>query len=190
MKQLHIIFILIAAYIAVILLSPLLSAAQTVDENLWVTNRAKNIISIARDVVRNRVFIGGDFTWVGPNTGYGTAFNMGTGGERYRDMPRPNNVVNAAISDNDNGWYIGGGFSRIGGVDQYALAHIRSDRTVDLSFRPTVQEGPVRSLYLDTEVNPSILYVGGDFRLINGVVSQSFIGLDPHSLRRLPRDRR
>ena len=57
------------------LISPPFIHAQTVDNNLWVTNGDVN--AIVRSA--NTIYIGGHFTYVGPPTGYGAAIDINTG---------------------------------------------------------------------------------------------------------------
>ena len=49
--------------------------AQTVDSRLWVPNdRVYTVVPHG-----NRIYMGGEFTYVGPSTGYGAAIDINTG---------------------------------------------------------------------------------------------------------------
>lgn len=57
--------------------------------------------------------------------------------ESFPDIDFENyGLVNAAVSDGSDGWYIGGTFSRIGEVNRNGLARQRSDGSVDPGFAP------------------------------------------------------
>jgi len=45
-------------------------------------------------------------------------------------------IAYTAVSDGRGGWYIGGGFSRVGKVSRNGLARLRSDGSLDLEFAP------------------------------------------------------
>src|SRR2546426_1486999 len=83
--------------------------AQTIDENLWVTNGP------VRAVVRDggTIYIGGDFTQVGPATGGGVPLDAASGA-LPPSFPKVVGVVFAVISDGAGGWYLGGSFSAVG----------------------------------------------------------------------------
>ena len=79
--------------------------------------------------------------------------------ESFPDIDFKNyGLVNAAISDGSDGWYIGGTFSRIGEVSRNGLARLRSDGSLDAGFVPRLPKrthvvGIVRhgkTIYIDT----------------------------------------
>ena len=95
-------------------------------DKIWVTN--DRVSAIVPN--RNKVYIGGNFTYVGPNTGCGVVLDTVAGTLRT-PFPRVNNTVRAAISDNNGGWYIGGDFTKVGNRARNYIAHIFSNNTVD-----------------------------------------------------------
>jgi hypothetical protein len=106
--------------------------AQGVLPNTYVTN------GIVRAIVQdgNTVYIGGDFTYVGPNKPYWAALDAVTG------MPdigyvKPNGIVNVAIPDGNGGWYIGGAFTRINGLTRNNIAEINADGSLNAWARQT-----------------------------------------------------
>jgi outer membrane protein assembly factor BamB len=79
--------------------------------------------------------------------------------ESFPDVDFENyGLVNAAVSDGNGGWYIGGTFSRVGDVSRNGLARLRSDGSVDPGFAPRLPKrtrviGIVRhgnTVYIDT----------------------------------------
>lgn len=176
MKTLNKFFLMTAIIFAVMISSfvPVFSQdEQEVFENLWVTDESNGIKAIAR--YGNTIFIGGNLTYVGPNVGYGTAFDMSNGGSRITDMPRVNDDIHAAVSDGNGGWYIGGGFTWVGGIARNYVAHIKADRTVDENFNANATSGTVRSLYLDQTVTPHVLYVGNSGIIYYGGIQRKGI---------------
>lgn len=57
--------------------------------------------------------------------------------ESFPDIDFSNyGLVNAAVSDGSEGWYIGGTFSHIGEVNRNGLARLRNDGSLDAGFSP------------------------------------------------------
>jgi len=96
--------------------------AQPVDGNLWITN------GYVRSVVRagGTVYIGGDFSHVGPATGGAVALDLATGA-LSPTFPKVAGHVFAVASDGAGGWYIGGAFTAVGGLPRSGIAHVTSD---------------------------------------------------------------
>jgi hypothetical protein len=107
-------------------------------------------------------YIGGDFSYVGLNTGYGALTAMNND---YPNMnfPQFNSQVYALIPDGNGGWYAGGNFTTVGGISKSYVAHIKSNNTVDNAFSANCNGG-VRALL---KVG-SRLYIGGGFTTVNG----------------------
>ncbi len=53
--------------------------------------------------------------------------------------------VDSTIADGRGGWYIAGGFTRIGKVKRPGLAHLKADGTLDRSFVPDLPAGTMPS---------------------------------------------
>jgi N-acetylneuraminic acid mutarotase len=137
-------------------------------DNYFVTNGAvKSFASY-----ENNLFIGGDFTYVGPYTGGVTTINPATG-QRNHDFPKVQGTVYTVVSDGNGGYYIGGLFDRVGGYTRQNLAHINSDLSIDQDFAPFT-DGAVWALYL----SGTKLYVGGAFTKVNTVTRNRLAGLD------------
>jgi len=84
--------------------------AQTVDTTLWVTNGP--VYSIVRD--GSTIYIGGDFTQVGPATGAWVAIDSSTGAAQ-QPYPKVIGTVYAVAPDGSGGWYLGGRFTAVRG---------------------------------------------------------------------------
>ena len=129
-------------------------------ENTWVTDSGVN--SIVTD--GNTVYLGGDFTYVGPHTGGGVPISTSSGAP-ISPYFKVNGQVETVISDGSGGWYIGGSFTKVGEVERNNIAHILSDGSVNPDWNPNADNG-VYTLALDS--SNSILYVGGYFENIGG----------------------
>ena len=124
----------------------------------------------------SRLYIGGDFTYIGPSTGSGVLVepspNVGAvvGGDPYPNMI--DGDVYAAFSDGSGGWYIGGSFSRVGTVDRNNVAHIDNAGAIT-AWNPNA-DGIVRAL----AVSGTDIYVGGDFTTIGGQTRNNIALID------------
>lgn len=131
---------------------------STPNPDFWVTNGAVRAIVPAPD---GTTYLGGNFSNVGPLTGYAVPVN-GTTGAAANSFPKVNGQVNAIIPDGSGGWFLGGEFTKVGSVNGMYLAHVLSDGTVETGWpEPNVN---VRSLAL----SGTTLYVGGFFTSIGG----------------------
>ena|SRR2546426_451569 len=77
--------------------------SQEVDPNVWSANGSVSAIV----TVGNTIYLGGDFTTVGPNTGHFVGIDVGTGTSQP-GWPRVNGVVECSAADGAGGRYIGG----------------------------------------------------------------------------------
>jgi trimeric autotransporter adhesin len=132
------------------------SAVPNLDN--WVTDGA--VCSVASD--GDTDYLGGFFSYVGPNTGYAVPFNTSSGSPAGT-YPRMNNSVTVEVPDGSGGWYLGGYFTSIDGTAVNRLAHILADGTLDTAFDPDLNNG-VRAMVR----SGSILYVGGSFTSVQG----------------------
>jgi len=164
-------FIINAAFGAVVALATTITFSQQVQENLWTTNGAVSAVLPSPD--GSTIYIGGYFTYVGPTTGSGAAIDSSTG-NIDSGMPRvAGGWINAVVPDGSGGWYIGGGFSSVGGTARGSIAHIKSDKTVDANFNPNA-DNEVYAIAL----SGSTVYVGGHFTSIGGETRNRIAALD------------
>lgn len=135
--------------------------AQVLDPTLWATDG--EVFSTA--VSNKRLFVGGNFHYVGPRTGGFAEVMPGTGLVRP-SLPRVDGFVYAVASDSAGGWYIGGAFSSVAGVTRRNAAHVRADGSLS-PWNPA----PDSTVYC-IHAQPEGLYLGGDFLTAGGEFTQ------------------
>ena len=121
--------------------------------------------AVVKDAATGKSYVGGSFSYVGNYTGSGVPTST-TNGTAVATYPKVNGSVITVISDGSSGWYIGGAFTKVGGISMPGLAHITSDGVLDSSWSPQVSGGfsAAAALLLDS----TTLYVGGSFTSIGG----------------------
>ncbi|MDP2304044.1 MAG: T9SS type A sorting domain-containing protein [Ignavibacteria bacterium] len=153
---------------------PGITNSQTLQENLYVTNGSVKATKISG----NTLYIGGDFTQVGPSTGYGAAIDTSTG-TYDPSMPKVNGAIYAIAPDGLGGWFIGGTFTYVGAVARNKIAHIKADKTVDMSWNPNATGSTFYPPYIKAiAVSGSTVYVGGQFTNIGGLARNRIAALD------------
>ena len=128
------------------------------------------------------VYIGGDFNYVGPNTGSGALLDATTGALAARP-PETDGMVRAACPDGSGGWFIGGSFTQVQGVLRSGLAHVFADGTLDTAWAADVDLpiGGDRNVPRGVQglrLSGSTLYVGGFFTTIHGQPRNRLAALD------------
>jgi hypothetical protein len=137
-------------------------------EDAWVPDGPVRAIARTAD----KVYIGGDFTMVAPHTGTGVPLSSSTG-QPIVPFPRVNGGINACVSDGSGGWYIGGDFTRVGGVARNRLARVLANGAVNLSWNPDADDE-----VFGLAVSGSTVYVGGDFAHVGGQPRNRIAALD------------
>jgi hypothetical protein len=135
-------------------------------DSTWITNGNVTAVAYAKGLI----YIGGDFTFVGPNTGHGAAVSTTTGVPNVK-FPRVNGPIYAVTADGADGWYIGGRFTKVGDFTRNGLAHIKADGTVNPNWDPNVS-GSFNN-FIATNINAiavsgSTVYIGGNFTSVGG----------------------
>ncbi len=138
--------------------------------NFWQTNG--EVRAIETDKVNDIVYIGGDFTKIGPNNA-NAALLSSIDATVLKNFQIPNGPVNIAVEDGLGGWYIGGDFSAVGGEARRNLAQIDSNGV--LTQWTPITNGSVYSMLLHL----GKLYVGGAFTSINETIRGGLAALDP-----------
>ncbi len=157
--------------VALLVAVPGAAEAAILPADVWVTDGEVNAVAVGN----GRVFIGGDFSQVGPRTGGGVLIDAASG---LRELPfdRIDGDVKAVVPDGSGGWYIGGDFIYVDDKWRPRVAHIGSDGAVT-SWQPLVTGGSVESLVRDG----STLYVGGSFTTVAGALRSGLAALDVSS---------
>ena len=143
------------------------AGAQAIRREFWVPN------SMVRAAVLDgaTLYIGGDFTRLGPVTGSGVPIDVHTAAPAA-DFPLIVGDVACALADGAGGWFIGGDFTVVGGVPRTDLAHVLANGSV-AAWDPS-PDGPVQAL---ARIGSS-LYVGGLFGRIGGQARSQIAALD------------
>lgn len=154
------------------------TAGPVADPNLLGANGA--VFSMARS--GNTLYIAGNFRSVGENSGGWVGLD-GRTGEALRPYPKVAGYVNVMVPDGSGGWYIGGEFTGVGGVPRACLAQIRADGSLtDWNPRVTGSPGFITPPSVFTlVVSGARVFVGGDFREINGQPHIGFGCVDAHT---------
>jgi hypothetical protein len=97
----------------------------------WTTVRA--------NPVTNEVLMAGRLDMVGQATGQAALFNRA--GERLPGLSRFDGTVRTAMADGAGGWFVGGGFRRVGGHPRFRLVHLLADGSVDSDWGRDVYVG-------------------------------------------------
>ncbi|MCP4966203.1 MAG: PQQ-binding-like beta-propeller repeat protein [bacterium] len=153
--------------------------SSTPVESNWIANVSTRASARQGDTI----YIGGNFNVIGPSTGAGAPIDMATG-QLSGNFP----IITAdwqdgalaCVGDNSGGWYVGGDFSGIGGVEHHSLAHILPDGTLDETWAPDFEgwapgsRGEVYELLLDG----TTLYVAGFFTKIDGQLAGNLAAFD------------
>jgi hypothetical protein len=153
-----------------LLLSPGVGLAQTVDTTLWVTNGPVNAIVVDGSTI----YIGGNFTLVGPVTGGGGAIDASTGAA-HQPYPKVEGTVRTVAPDGSGGWYLGGAFTAVRGQPRSNLAHL--DAGGSLTAWDPNANGEVAAL----AVSGGTVYAGGGFTSIGGEARNRIAALDAAS---------
>lgn len=164
--------LLLAGPVALTVFSPSSGFGQSIipREATWIP--CGEVKTIATDTDKGITYIGGEFHYVGPNTGGFASVNIGTG-QLSSPLFKVDGTVYACESDGAGGWYIGGEFTQVGTRARSNIAHVLPDGTVDPDWNPRANDA-IRAL----AVSGSTVYAGGDFRTIGGQTRHHIAALD------------
>jgi len=142
-------------------------ADETIADRFWITNGEVRAIEHAD----GKVYLGGAFSAVGPAIGSAAVFDLGSG-EAHTPYPEVNGTVKAVVADASGGYYLGGQFTRVRGIERLNLAHIDAAGQVT-AWNPVVI-GVVNAIAL----SGSTVYIGGDFQSVGGAARSSLAAVD------------
>lgn len=135
--------------------------------DFWIANNQVNAIVETNGLV----YLGGNFTYVGPNTGPGGVVNA-TNGAPDTGWPRvsgdtatPEHGVYKVIPDGAGGWVVAGFFRSVGGLQREGVTRLRSDKTVDTNFNANVAS--VNAI-LTLARSGNTFYLGGERMVFPG----------------------
>ena len=125
------------------------------------------------------IYIGGNFTSVGPRTGPGVGIDRSTAKSTgLPEVAGGGRVVRAVVPDGSGGFYVGGDFTHVGGLPRLNLAHILADSSVDPRFDPRPQHPDGYGAVYALQLSGQNLYVGGHFTAIGGRSRNMVAALD------------
>ena len=134
----------------------------------------------------NTAYLGGTFSYVGPQTGSFVALDSGSG-SLLPNWPTVGGDVLASAPDGSGGWFVGGDFSTVGteatlnDVHISNLVHIRSNGSID-PFQAV--NGEVDAIAIAGD----IVYVGGSFTTAGGGPRTNVAAFDEYSGDLMPWD--
>ncbi|MBC7383101.1 MAG: T9SS type A sorting domain-containing protein [Bacteroidia bacterium] len=141
--------------------------AQNIVNEFWETDGQVN----ASVKINNKLYIGGDFSYVGPTTGSLVAYRNSTGA----GISLPFNLsgkVNDIVKDNSGNIYIAGLFS-INGNPAQSIVKITPNFLLDASFQFNFNNE-----ISDLAINGTNLYVLGLFSTVNSQLRLSFASIN------------
>jgi trimeric autotransporter adhesin len=157
--------------VLILTLATLLQAmplSDTCNQNTWVTNGPVYAIVPAGD----KIYIGGQFTYVWLYTGGWVPINSSTGAPAPA-FPNINGSVHAVCADGNGGWFVGGAFTSVGGVARNNIAHILSSGSVDPAWDPNAS-----FIVYSLALSGTTVYAGGSFSSIGGQSRNYIAALD------------
>ncbi|MBU1115654.1 MAG: T9SS type A sorting domain-containing protein [Bacteroidetes bacterium] len=140
----------------------------TANQDFYVTNG--NVYAIAVD--GDYTYIGGVFSYVGMNTGYGIKLTASSA-VPSKTYPKVNGTIYCVEPDGSGGWYIGGSFSKVGSYTRNQIAHINSDGSVNTTWNPNAN-----STVYSIKKDGNNIYVGGNFTTIGGQTRKAIAKLN------------
>lgn len=143
--------------------------SPSLDPKFWMTDGPVNALF----VTNGAIYVGGDFTYVGPRTGPCGVFDAASG-QFLGAPPLVNGVLRAVTPDGQGGWFIGGTFTRVGTSPITNLARLNPDLSLDPRWNAALVGSVVNALVMGGDT----LYVGGTIQRVGGKPFGGLVGLD------------
>lgn len=151
--------------------------AQVLDPKFWRADN--NIHALYMDSANHQLFIGGEFTYVGPSVRGGTVVDTVTGEPNlcfdYINYYLDYNIYNAE-PDGEGGWYLSGEFTEFGNRLRVNIAHIDSDGNTTNTFE-NIYFPNAYALQICVLRKGDTLFMGGNFDAI-GTSADTWTKLD------------
>jgi hypothetical protein len=153
-------------------------ATATPKADFWITNGPvySTVLSGAS------LYVGGNFTYVGPDTGPGVTLNTVSGAPD--NFPIIEGQVLAAAPDGSGGWYVGGTFTTVDSSPIFNLVHFipvspnSTTMIVDSGFTPEISVGSGSASVDTLAVSGTTLYVGGNFDHVDTTTRNNIAAFD------------
>lgn len=111
-------------------------------------------------------------------TGRGVPVDAATGLPAVNFPVVTDGTVYSVIPDGSGGWFIGGSFTSVGGVNRNAVARINSDGTLNETWDANVGEGGVVYALAIGGTGGVRLYLGGSFSTVGGASRNNIAGVN------------
>ncbi len=146
---------------------------KTTPTELWAAGGQNT--DVRTTVLGNGVlYIGGNFSYVGPKTGSFTKVGLSGTGTVDTTWPTFVGATYAAASDGRGGWYVAGAITSVNGAAVQRVVHVTSSGALDTQFSPPVISGNV----LDIVLSGGVVYIGGSFTSVGGQARNYLAALD------------
>lgn len=136
-----------------------LAQSETHDSDAWVPNGMISRVEHSNGYT----MLSGFGLSLGRHSGGAVLTDVATGKIIDTGMPKVHGEVHAIESDGNGGWFISGDFNMVDTVKVINLVHIRSDKTVDRTWKPNPDGAPTV-----LKLSGTTLYAGGYFGEIAG----------------------
>ena len=165
------------APLALALCLPRVLGAASLAPQSWEPNGTVRALALQGQ----RLFLGGDFSVLGPHTGNTAIFSTTTGllQSNFPTFEHTGGWGRCAVADGSGGWYVSSDSAQVnnpngGSALSGLLAHVLASGQVDPLFNPN-PDGPVNGLAMYN----GQLYVGGNFNTIAGQPQAYLAALSP-----------
>jgi trimeric autotransporter adhesin len=164
-------FLVTAGCVLLFLDSARAQPSLTPDGRFWRPDGPVHALLVHEDAI----YLGGNFSYVGPANGGANGVDAVEGTPRP-GFPTVDGAVYAVLPDGRGGWFIGGDFERVGDLPRANLARIQADLSVDPQWAPQAKN-TVHAL----AHGAGRVYAGGAFTQLNGQSRSRMGALDAHT---------